>query len=77
MSQGTPWTARQSITGLTHEDRQSFAFTFIPMGNLEASINPTPLSACTWTVEGSWSTRREATHTGKTCKLHTENSRTF
>ena len=31
---GTPWTGRQTITGLTHRDRQPFTLTFTPTGNL-------------------------------------------
>ena len=41
---GTPWTGRQTITGLTHRDRQPFTLTFTPTGNLESTINLTCMS---------------------------------
>jgi len=34
-----PWTDRQTITGLTHRDRQPFTLTFTSMDNLESPIN--------------------------------------
>ena len=37
--QGTPWTGHQTITGLTHRDRQPFTLTFTPTANLESPIN--------------------------------------
>ncbi|MDF4321764.1 hypothetical protein P3377_24610, partial [Vibrio parahaemolyticus] len=37
--QGTPWTGHQTITGLTHRDRQPFTLTFTPTDNLESPIN--------------------------------------
>uniref|UniRef100_A0A3P9DAV5 Tripartite motif containing 39 n=1 Tax=Maylandia zebra TaxID=106582 RepID=A0A3P9DAV5_9CICH len=46
--QGTPWTGRQSIAGLTQRDKQPFTLT--PMGNLELPIKLTPLTPCLWTV---------------------------
>ena len=42
--QGTPWTGHQTITGLTHRDRQSFTLTFTPTGNLESTVNLTCMS---------------------------------
>ena len=35
----SPWTGLQSITGLTHGDRQPFTLTFTPTGHLESTIN--------------------------------------
>jgi len=40
--QGTPWTGRQTIAGLTHRDKQPFTLTFTPLDNLELSINLVP-----------------------------------
>ncbi len=36
---GSPWTSRQTITGLTYRDKQSFMLTFTPTSNLESPIN--------------------------------------
>ncbi|XP_049444776.1 uncharacterized protein LOC125896339 isoform X2 [Epinephelus fuscoguttatus] len=40
--QGTPWTGRQTIAGLTHRDKQPFTLTFTPTDNLESPINLVP-----------------------------------
>ena len=40
--QGTSWTSRQFIIGLTCRDEKPFTFTFTPTGNLESPINRPP-----------------------------------
>lgn len=54
-----PWPSRQSITGLTHREKQQFTLTFTPKGNLEQLISLN--FACLLTVGGRQSTRREPT----------------
>ncbi len=64
---GTPWTGRQSVTGLTYRDGQPLTFT--PTGNLESPINLICMSLdC-----GRKPEHPEKTHAGtrRTCKLHT------
>ncbi|KAL7381073.1 hypothetical protein ABVT39_028290 [Epinephelus coioides] len=58
----TAWTGRQTITGLTHRDRQPFKLSFTPMGSLES---------CMCLDCGRKPANREKTHTdtGRTCKL--------
>ena len=67
-TQGTPWTGRQTISGLTH--KQPFTLTFTPTGNLESIINLTCMSLdCGRKPEYS---QRTHANTRRTCKLHTE-----
>ncbi|XP_060773494.1 phosphoribosylformylglycinamidine synthase isoform X3 [Neoarius graeffei] len=58
--QGTPWTSRQVITGLTHRHRQPFTLAFTPTVNLESPVNLTCMSL---DCGGNRSTQRKPTRT--------------
>lgn len=63
-----PWTCHQSVAGITENNRQPFALTFI-MGYIESPISLTSLISCLQTLGGSL--KRTHTNIGRTCQPHT------
>lgn len=68
---GTLWTGRQRIAGLTHKDKEPltfiFTFTFIHTGYLS------PITQTCMSLD----LEKTHTSTGRTCKIHTDSSRTI
>lgn len=68
---GSPWTSRHLITEPTYKNRQVFALSFTPKGQLMSRFTY-PKNTCLWAVEGSRCTSREHTSTWEkpaVCKI--------